>query len=284
MIDFDAIDAHRVKPDDKISLSKIDTRVKGPFDDKEAGVAYTAEILEEIKQLQYRLYAEEKQSILVVLQAPDAAGKDGLIRKVFGPINPQGCRTTAFKVPTPEERAHDFLWRIHRHTPAAGMIQIFNRSHYEDVLIVRVEDLVPKDVWKSRYDLINAFERTVASNRTRILKFYLHISPEEQLERFGERLNRPEKHWKLNPGDYEARAKWDDYRDAYEDAIHRCNTDDAPWHVIPADRKWYRNAAVATIIRDELRRMDPQFPDVTVDLNEIRRLYEAAGGAPEDRS
>lgn len=277
-MNFDPTEEHRIEPGKRPNLDKIDSKIMGPFGDKLQGVDYLAETIPKICELQYRLFVEQKQSLLVVLQAPDAAGKDGAIRHVFAAMNPQGCRTHPFKVPTAQESSHDFLWRIHAATPAAGMVAIFNRSHYEDVLVVRVEDLVKKSVWKKRYDDINHFESLLIDRGTRILKFYLHISLEEQLERFGERLEDPAKHWKLNPGDYEARQKWDDYRDAYEDAIEQCNCDHAQWHVIPADRKWYRNAAIAGIVLKTLQDMNPQFPPVTVDLNEIRQLYDAAAG------
>lgn len=269
---------HRIKAGEKPNLKKLDTKTSGPFKSKDEAKAFTAETVVKIRDLQYRLFVEEKQSLLVVLQAPDAAGKDGLIRKVLGQMNPQGCRTYPFKVPTREERAHDFLWRIHKCTPETGKVSIFNRSHYEDVLVVRVEDLVPKKVWQARYEIINDFERLLATNQTHVLKFYLHISPEEQLERFKKRLDNPEKHWKLNTGDYEARDKWGDYREAYEDAIEKCNSSDAPWHVIPADNKWYRDAAVAGIVHQTLKDMDPQMPPVDVDLDEVRMLYEREAG------
>ena len=209
-----------------------------------------------------------------MLQAPDAAGKDGLIRKVLGKMNPQGCRTYPFKVPSKEEAAHDFLWRIHKCTPARGMVSIFNRSHYEDVLVVRVEDLVPKALWSQRYEIINHFEANLANAGTRILKFFLHISPKEQLERFGKRLQNPEKHWKLNVGDYAAREKWTAYQSAYQDAMEKCSTDHAPWFVIPADHKWYRDAAVAGIVHQTLKDMNPRMPPVDVDLDEVRALYQ----------
>ena len=270
----DFTDSFLVPPNTKVDLKDRPTRVEGPFEDKEAGKAYLAERLVRMRELQYRLFVERKQSLLIVLQAPDAAGKDGLIRKVLGQMNPQGVSTHPFKVPTELEASHDFLWRVHRETPAAGKIAIFNRSHYEDVLVVRVEDLVPKSLWSRHYEHINAFESLLADQNTRILKFYLHISPEEQLERFGERLHRPEKHWKLNAGDYRARRKWSQYRSAYEDAMHRCSPDHAPWYVIPADRKWFRNAAVANIVCQTLESMDPQFPPVDADLDEIQQLYD----------
>lgn len=267
---------YRVEPSDEVSLSKRDTKTKGPFADKMEAVAVTEQNVKTMQELQYRLFVEQKQSLLIVLQAPDAAGKDGLIRKVLGRMNPQGCRTYPFKVPSTIERAHDFLWRIHQCAPARGKIAIFNRSHYEDVLVVRVDQLVPKSVWRQRYELINDFERNLAANGTRILKFYLHISPEEQLERFRKRLDNPSKHWKLNAGDYEARRKWGDYQRAYEDAFDKCSSDDAPWYIIPADHKWYRDAAVSSIVARTMKDMDPQFPPVDVDLDEIRSLYGRA--------
>jgi PPK2 family polyphosphate:nucleotide phosphotransferase len=272
MIEF--ISKHRVKPGDKVDLKSIETKSRGSFADKDAAKDFTAETNTKIRDLQYRMFVEGKQSLLVVLQAPDAAGKDGLIRKVLGQMNPQGCRTYPFKVPSKEEAAHDFLWRIHKATPARGMVSIFNRSHYEDVLVVRVEDLVPKKIWSQRYEIINHFEANLAAAGTRILKFYLHISPEEQLERFGKRLENPEKHWKLNVGDYAARDKWNDYRKAYEDAMEKCSTKHAPWHIIPADHKWYRDASVAGIVHQTLTEMNPQMPPVDVDLDEVRSLYE----------
>ena len=268
------IKAHRIQPGDKPKLKSLDTKTSGPFKDKADAKDFTAEANAKIRDLQYRMFVEQKHSLLVVLQAPDAAGKDGLIRKVLGQMNPQGCRTYPFKVPSKEEAAHDFLWRIHKATPARGKVSVFNRSHYEDVLVVRVENLVPKKVWKPRYEIINDFENMLSAQGTRILKFYLHISPAEQLERFRKRLDNPDKHWKLNVGDYAARDKWDDYREAYEDAIGSCNSDDAPWHVIPADHKWYRDASVAGIVLETLEAMDPQLPPVDVDLDEVRALYE----------
>lgn len=270
---------YRIKPGEKVDLASRDTKTKGPFGSKEEAVAATAKNVRAIQELQYRMFVEEKQSMLIVLQAPDAAGKDGLIRKVLGQMNPQGCRTYPFKVPSKKELSHDFLWRIHQATPAKGKVSIFNRSHYEDVLAVRVLDLVPKSVWKERYQLINDFERNLIANGTKVIKFYLHISPEEQLERFKKRLDNPAKHWKLNPGDYQSRSLWDDYGKAYEDAFENCSTKDAPWYAIPADHKWYRDAAVSSIVLDAMKDMDPQFPKVDVDLDEIKRLYADAKAA-----
>lgn len=279
---MDFVKQHRVRPGKSIKLKSIDTKTPGPFADKAEAQAFTAETNDKIRDLQYRMFVEGKQSLLIVLQAPDAAGKDGLIRKVLGRMNPQGCRTYPFKVPSELERSHDFLWRIHKATPATGMVSIFNRSHYEDVLVVRVEDLVPKKVWSARYDLINAFEQNLMAAGTRVLKFYLHISPKEQLERFKKRLDNPDKHWKLNVGDYAARDKWPKYREAYEDVFEKCNSDASPWFVIPADHKWYRDASVAGIVHQTLAEMDPQMPPVDVDLDEVRALYERELGELDD--
>jgi PPK2 family polyphosphate:nucleotide phosphotransferase len=265
---------HAIEPGDSVRLKSIKTKQTGPFESKDEAREFTSETNDKIRELQYRLYVEHKQSLLIVLQAPDAAGKDGLIRKVLGRMNPQGCRTFPFKVPSKEDLAHDFLWRIHKCTPGKGMVSVFNRSHYEDVLVVRVEDLLPKKVWNQRYELINQFEANLVAAGTRILKFYLHISPEEQLDRFKKRLDNPDKHWKLNVGDYTAREKWGSYREAYEDAIAECNAKKSPWLVIPADHKWYRDAAVAGIVFETLKDMDPKTPPVDVNLDEIRGLYE----------
>lgn len=275
----DFIKTHRIEPGQSVDLDQIETRSKGEFQSKSEGRERLAELTESLREVQYRLHAEQRQSLLVVLQAPDAAGKDGTIRKVFGPLNPQGVKTHPFKVPTPIERRHDFLWRVHSKTPAAGEIAVFNRSHYEDVLVVRVKDLVPRSIWEPRYEHINAFEKLLVDSGTRVLKFYLHVSFEEQLERFGKRLSNPAKHWKLNDADYEAREAWSDYRAAYQDMIKRCNSDDSPWHVIPADRKWYRDVAVAEIVLATLREMDPQYPPVEADLDRYAELFEAAGGS-----
>lgn len=279
---MDFIKEHRIKPGKHVKLNSIETEQSGPFKDKADAQEFTSETNSAIRDLQYRMYVEHKQSILIVLQAPDAAGKDGLIRKVLGKMNPQGCRTYPFKVPSKAELDHDFLWRIHKCTPGKGKVSVFNRSHYEDVLVVRVEDIVPKKVWSKRYELINDFEKNLSAAGTRILKFYLHISSKEQLSRFKKRLDNPDKHWKLNVGDYAAREKWNDYREAYEDAISQCNTKDAPWHVIPADHKWYRDASVAGIVHQTLNDMDPQLPPVDVDLDEVRALYDREAEELED--
>jgi len=274
MTDF--IKKHLVDGSKKVSLSSIKTGELLPFDNKEDAKAFTTEAIDRLRTLQYRLFVENKRSLLVVLQAPDAAGKDGLIRKVLGKMNPQGCRTFSFKAPTEAELAQDFLYRIHPCAPSTGQVSIFNRSHYEDVLVVRVEKILPTKVWQKRYDQINAFESLLADRGTVIVKIFLHISVEEQLARFGERLNDPEKHWKLNPGDYSARVKWTEYRKAYEDMMKKCSYSHAPWYLIPADNKWYRDAAVAGIVLQTLEKMNPQMPKVEVDLDEMRRLYDAA--------
>ncbi len=217
--------------------------------------------LERLSSLQDRLWAESKQSVLVVLQGIDAAGKDGTLRHVMGAFNPQGCPVTSFKVPTVTELAHDYLWRVHARVPGRGEIGIFNRSHYEDVLVVRVHDLVPKAVWSRRYDEINAFERLLVDNGTTIVKFFLWIDRDEQRERFQARLDDPTKRWKFSMGDLDERKLWDSYVAAFEDAISRCSTDWAPWYVIPANRKWFRNLAVAEILGDVIAKLDPQYPE-----------------------
>ena len=214
----------------------------------------------ELAELQDRLWAESRRSLLVVLQALDGGGKDGTIRHVFRGVNPQGCRVTSFRVPTDQERAHDFLWRVHREVPAHGQVGIFNRSHYEDVLVVRVHGLVPPDVWRDRYRIIRDFEHGLAAGGTRIVKVFLHISMEEQAERLQARLDRPDKRWKFRASDLEERARWDDYQLAFRDAINETSTAAAPWYVVPADRKWYRNWAVLSILVDTLRDMAPSFP------------------------
>lgn len=267
-------DEHRIAPGRSVDLKTIDTRASGPFSGRDEARRFTADRNRQIRKLQYRMYVENRQSLLIVLQAPDAAGKDGLIRKVLGRMNPQGCRTYPFKVPSKEELDHDFLWRIHRCTPGRGMVAVFNRSHYEDVLVVRVQNIVPEAVWRPRFELINDFEQNLFAARTRILKFYLHISLREQLERFKQRLENPDKRWKLNVGDYAARTQWSAYRAAYEDVFRQCNPADAPWYVIPADNKWYRNAAVAGIVLQTLNDMNPQLPPVDVDLDAVRALYD----------
>jgi PPK2 family polyphosphate:nucleotide phosphotransferase len=251
----------RAKPGTKVDLRTIDTAsTAGVPGDRAATEAAANALKADMHRLQERMYAEGTRSLLVVLQAIDAGGKDGTIKHVFGGLNPASCRVVSFRVPSEEERSHDFLWRVHAKAPAAGEVVVFNRSHYEDVLVVRVHALVPEGVWRPRYEFINDFEANLAAAGTRIVKLYLHISKEEQAERFQARLDDPEKQWKFRRGDLEDRARWDDYRAAFEEAISRTSTDVAPWYVVPADRKWYRNWAVSRILVETLRDMDPQYP------------------------
>jgi len=236
---------------------------------KDSADALEDELEDRMKDLQEMLYAQGKYALLIVLQAMDAGGKDSTIKKVFDNVNPQGVNVTSFKVPTQEELARDFLWRIHNRVPRKGMIGIFNRSHYEDVLVVRINNLVPESVWKQRYDQINQFEKLLSDTGTRILKFYLHISKEEQRSRFQDRLDRPDKHWKFSKGDLAVREQWDDYMSAYEDVLTYCNTEYAPWHIVPANRKWYRDYIITKTIVDTLKQMDLSYPAPEEGLSEI---------------
>jgi PPK2 family polyphosphate:nucleotide phosphotransferase len=263
-------DLLRVAPGSTPDLGAIDAGGTPGFDgDKDAARDRLKELRTELSDFQERLWAESEQSLLIVLQALDAGGKDGLIRKVITAFNPQGTRVAAFGVPTEEELRHDYLWRVHANTPGKGRIGVFNRSHYEDVLVVRVNELVPEEVWRERYEQINAFESHLAANRTRIVKLYLHISREEQRERFQKRLDNPEKHWKWSSGDLETREKWAAFQAAYTDALARCSTDAAPWFVVPADHKWYRDLAAAEILAETARSMDPQWPEPEDDLASV---------------
>jgi PPK2 family polyphosphate:nucleotide phosphotransferase len=265
----------RIAPGEHIRLHNFKSSYKGDYE-KRAGLEKIEKLREKMGDLQQRLFAERKRSLLIILQALDAGGKDGVIKHVIGSMNPDGCHVANFKEPTQQERAHDFLWRIESQTPARGEIAIFNRSQYEDVLIVRVHDLVPKSVWSLRYDQINDFERRLVANGTHILKFFLHISKEEQLERFEQRLDDSAKRWKISEADYSEREYWDDYLRAYEDALARCNTDAAPWFVIPANHKWFRDLAISEIIVSSMESMNFQVPQPTVDVEEIRRKYHSA--------
>ncbi len=251
------------KPGKELSLTKINPgSTAGAPGDKEETDAATEALRVRLIELQERLWAEDQQSILLVLQAMDAGGKDGTIRKVFSGVNPQGCRVRSFKEPSAEELDHDFLWRVHPHVPGHGEVAIFNRSHYEAVLVERVLDLVPKKVWKARYPIIRDFERGLAASGTRIVKVMLHISLDEQAERFQSRLDDPTKRWKYNDGDETMRAHWDKFMRAYEDAINATSITEAPWYVVPADNKWYRNWVVMSLLVDTLAAMNPQYPDV----------------------
>lgn len=244
--------AQVVEPGKKVKLAKIDTTAPRGLDREEAEVITTA-LTAEIGAYQEELYAAGKHSLLIVLQGMDTSGKDGTIRHVFRDVSPQGVRVESFKVPTTEELSHDFLWRVHRVAPPRGLIGVFNRSHYEDVLVARVHKLVGKKVWSSRYEQINEFEQLLAENGTILLKFFLHISNAEQEQRLLAREQDIEKAWKLSAGDWQERTLWDDYMAAYEDALTNCSTDSAPWHIIPADQKWFRNLAVSEAIVGKLK-------------------------------
>jgi PPK2 family polyphosphate:nucleotide phosphotransferase len=260
----------------KVHLKQIDSAYTGKVASREECEAEIQRHITRLDTLQYLLYADATQSILIVLQALDAGGKDGVVQHLFTGMNPEGTTVAGFKEPTAEELAHDFLWRVHRRTPAKGQITIFNRSHYEDVLVGRVHKLVPKSVWSKRYDLINDFEATLHQSGTRILKFYLHISPEEQLRRFKDRLDDPARNWKISESDYTEREFWPSYREAYEEAMERTSTEHAPWYIIPADHKWFRNLAISQIIADTMDEMDLKMPPARVDLAGIRQKYYQA--------
>jgi PPK2 family polyphosphate:nucleotide phosphotransferase len=265
-----------VKPGKKVRLAKIDPSYTGKLASHEEAEPHIHKHLERLVKLQYLLYADGDQSLLVVLQALDAAGKDGVIRHIFSGVNPQGTSVYGFKQPSKVEADHDFLWRAHLRTPGKGEIAIFNRSHYEDVLVVRVHELVPEAVWSKRYDLINDFEKMLVQNRTRILKFYLHISPQEQLARFEQRLEDPSRQWKISESDYSERKLWQKYLTAYEDALALTSTKRAPWYVIPSNHKWFRDLAISEIIADTMEEMDLKLPPTRVNIADIRRKYHAA--------
>jgi PPK2 family polyphosphate:nucleotide phosphotransferase len=255
----------RVKPGTRVDLSKWDPD-DGHGWKKNAADADTQEQMKRLTDLQDRLWAEEKRSVLVVLQGIDAAGKDGTINKVMSAFNPQGCVVAGFKVPSLEELAHDYLWRIHKAVPGKGEVGIFNRSHYEDVLIVRVHNIVPRSVWSKRYREINEFERLLADNGTTIVKFFLHIDKDEQRKRIQARYDDPKKRWKFSMGDLAERKLWDDYMAAYEDALSKCSTDYAPWYIIPANHNWMRNLAISSILAETMEELKPAYPPVAKDV------------------
>lgn len=259
----------RVRPMQKPSLSDRDAARSFGWGRDEAEQA-TGENLQRMRDLQYKMFAQRRYSLLVVLQAIDGGGKDSTIRRVIGAFNPQGCAVTAFKKPTDLELQHDFLWRVHQRVPERGTIAVFNRSHYEDVLVARVEELVPKDVWRARYDRINSFEEVLGESGTRVVKIFLQISRAEQKVRFEERLNAIDKQWKFDPDDLDKRRKWNLYRAAYRDALGLCSTAHAPWYVIPADRKWFRDFAVSQIVREELEALPLRWPKLPYDPAKIR--------------
>ena len=261
---------YRVKPGDKVNLSGWDPSDKGDFEGgKKEGRAAVAALNEKLEALQELLYAEGKHKVLIVLQAMDTGGKDGTIRRVFEGVNPQGVRVASFKVPTKEELAHDYLWRVHQETPGNGQMVIFNRSHYEDVLVVRVHKLVPPEVWKKRFDQISQFERLLAENGTTILKFYLHIDLDEQKERLQARLNEPDKNWKFSLGDLEERKLWPDYMAAYEDVLSKTSTEYAPWYIVPANRKWYRDLVISSVLVETLEELKMKFPEPEDNLDGV---------------
>jgi PPK2 family polyphosphate:nucleotide phosphotransferase len=260
---------HRLNPVQTITLSDLPTTAQPYHDDRDSAEDEFRVLRNELIEYQRRLYADGSMKLLVVLQAMDAGGKDGTIRRVFKGVNPQGVQVTSFKVPTRHELARDFLWRIHRAVPAKGMIGVFNRSHYEDVLVVRVHAIVPEEVWRPRYAHINAFEKSLAESGTTILKFLLHISSDEQKQRFQARLDEPDKNWKFSLDDLEKRKLWDDYAAAFEEMLAKTTTKWAPWYVVPADQKWYRNLAVTRVLVDTLKTMDPQYPKPEQDLSGV---------------
>ena len=269
-----------LRADPGTELADIDPGSTPAFDgDKDAGKEALDALVPDVSDLQERLFAEStaggNRSVLLVVQGMDTAGKGGVMRHVVGAVDPQGVEITAFKAPTAQEKKHPFLWRIRNALPSAGQIGVFDRSHYEDVLVVRVHDLVPKAQWSRRYGQINTFEKKVVADDTTIIKVMLHISNEEQKERLTERLEREDKHWKFNPGDVDEREHWDDYQEAYQAVIDKCSTDEAPWFVVPADRKWYARLAVMNLLKEHLVRLDPQWPEADFDVAEQKQRLQA---------
>ena len=266
-----------VEPGSKIRLKHFDPGYHGKDESRKSALPEIEENRQKMDDLQYLMYAENKHSLLIVLQGLDAAGKDGVVRHVFTGMNPEGCVAVNFKEPTANELAHDFLWRVHPHVPGKGSVVVFNRSHYEDVLVARVHDSVPKKIWSKRYDEINDFERLITSeNNTTILKFFLHISKEEQLARFKKRLDEPKRQWKISESHYKEREYWDDYTKAFEDVLNKTSTECAPWFIIPSNHKWFRDLAISQIIVREMQAMRMQLPKPTVNLAEIRREFHQA--------
>jgi len=264
------MDRYRVKPGKRVDLNRWDPEDTSALDgSEEEAEDRLVKLNRQLEDLQELLYAEGKRRLLVVLQAMDTGGKDGTIRHVFEGVNPLGVKVASFKVPTQEELGHDFLWRVHKQTPAKGEITIFNRSHYEDVLVVRVHQLVPPDVWRGRYDRINDFEQLLAEEGTTILKFFLHISKEEQKKRLQARLDERDKRWKFNVGDLKERRLWSAYMEAYVDALSKTSTQWAPWYIVPANHKWYRNLVVCTVIVETLKRLKMRWPEPEVNLDRI---------------
>ncbi|MGB4914237.1 MAG: polyphosphate kinase 2 family protein [Candidatus Dechloromonas phosphoritropha] len=273
-----------VKPGEKLNLAEIDPGQKGGYVSNDVALPEITKYVTRMAEMQALLYANADQSLLVVLQALDAAGKDGVVRHLFSGMNPQGTSVFGFKQPSAVEAAHDFLWRAHQRTPGKGEVVVFNRSHYEDVLVVRVHELVPTAVWSQRFEMINDFEKLLTQNGTRILKFFLHISPEEQLERFKQRLDDPARNWKISEADYSERELWPKYTEAYEEALAKTSTAHAPWFVIPANHKWFRNLAASQIIAETMEDMKLKLPPTRVNLDEVRRKYHAAAVTQEKQN
>jgi PPK2 family polyphosphate:nucleotide phosphotransferase len=266
-----------IEPGAEVRLGEIDPSYHGNCESREAALPEIRSLVLKLDRLQCLMYAEKKHSLLVILQGLDACGKDGVIRHILSGINPAGCRVVSFKQPKPEELDHDFLWRVHPHLPAKGEVAIFNRSHYEDVLVVRVHQLVQANLWSKRYDLINDFERLlVTENNTTVLKFFLYISKDEQLARFKQRLDDPSRRWKISEADYKERAYWNSYVEAFEDMLNKTSTGYAPWFVIPSDHKWFRDLAVSQIVARTLEDLDMKWPEPAVDIADIRRRYHDA--------
>jgi PPK2 family polyphosphate:nucleotide phosphotransferase len=264
------IDPYRVRPGSSVDLDTIDTRDTGSFSGgKKAGRLLNPQMNGRLSELQEKFYADGRHRLLLVLQAIDTGGKDGTIRRVFQGVNPAGVRMAAFKQPTHQELARDYLWRVHHQVPKNGEIAIFNRSHYEDVLVVRVKDLVPEHTWSKRYAHINDFERLLTDEGTTIVKVYLHISKEEQRERLQARVDDPSKHWKFSLGDLDDRRQWDEYRQAFEDMLERTSQESAPWYVVPAGRRWFRDLVVSSILITTLESLDLEYPPNTEDLSNL---------------
>lgn len=271
-----------VEPGSKVRLKNVDPGWHGHHGGEKEAAEEIAQHLSSIAEHQRLLYGEKRHALLIVLQGIDAAGKDGVCWHVVKGMNPQGVSVTGFKQPTPEERAHDFLWRVHPHAPGLGQVAVFNRSHYEDVLVARVHKLAPKSVWSARYDRINEFESLLHESGVTIIKLFLMISPEEQLKRFGERLDDPMRQWKISNSDYTERALWDDYIEAYEAMLEQCSTKHAPWYVLPSNHKWFRNLAASQIIAATLQDLHMKLPKPTVDIETIRAEYHSAEAAPSN--
>ena len=259
-----------VEPGHRVKLAKYDPNETLGWAKGHKMKASLDKALQKIDSLQYVLYAEHRRAVLIVLQGLDAAGKDGTIRHVMSGVNPQGCHVTSFKVPSAEEAAHDFLWRVHKAVPGFGDLGIFNRSHYEDVLVVRVHKLVPKEVWSERYEQINRFERMLHENNIKILKFFLHISKDEQKKRLLERVDDSDKRWKVSQADFNERLYWDAYQEAYEDALTKCTTKEAPWYIIPSNKKWFRNLAISHVIAETMEAMHLKIPEPSIDVKELK--------------